>query len=298
MRINAVTPTSYLVRTTNVAKTQENKLQNENNSLPNYEAILPLKNQILFKGLNKDEKDPVPVGFNRHWELEQLQAELGYRFSDEKLLNQAFIHHSVLDALNIAPTIKYDYRRLAYLGDNALKMALAQTIYSQKDDVDPSKMISIQQKLLSEENLVKHSKALGLDDYLLIDEDYLRGRTPKKPYADIYRAFVGAMTADTDYYDFEDVKKFVEKEFIDEVKQECSLITKSGIEQLKGYVVAKGFDPSKIRYQTVMKNDGYTARVYYDRKFLATSSERYKDQAENKAALSALSALENKFVKL
>ena len=48
MKINAITPTSYLIRTANPSKVQENKLQNESFSLPNYEAVLPLKNQILL----------------------------------------------------------------------------------------------------------------------------------------------------------------------------------------------------------------------------------------------------------
>ena len=51
MKINAITPTSYLIRVNNNEKVKQNSsIQKQNNTLPNYEAILPLKNQILFKG--------------------------------------------------------------------------------------------------------------------------------------------------------------------------------------------------------------------------------------------------------
>ena len=30
------------------------------------------------------------------------------------------------------------------------------------------------------------------------------------------------------------------------------------------YILSKGLDPSKLKYQTVMRNNGYGTKIYYD----------------------------------
>ena len=294
MRINAIAPQNHPIKFNKTNKSQTNNSQYSTNSLMNFDIANSFKNQIMFKG---SEANPIPLDLIRGYKLHELQKNLGTYIQDTELLHQAFVHHSMLDAIDIPP-IKYDYRRLAHLGDNALKASIAKLIYEEKDDIEPSKMIEISRNLLSENNLIELSKEMGLDEFLLIDENYLRGRTPKKPYADIFRSYIGAIVANDKECGLDDAHKFISKVFKSEIQQQVGNIGENAKNQLRNYVEHKGLDASKIRYQATMKDNGYAVRVYYDRKFLATAFKDYKEQAEESAALNALRDLNNGFVKI
>ena len=298
MRVQAITFQNQNFKSNKINKTQKQQNNTQNASLANFEATMPLKNQILFTGFAKKGEKPLYISPVRHYKLQEFQDKNQCYFSNIELLNQACTHHSVIDALDISPTAKFDNKRMAYVGKNMLELSIGNMIYREKDDIEPARMIEISKKVLSDENLRDKADTLGLSELLLIDEAYLRGRVPKKPYVEMFRALIGAMIADNDSIDFEYTNAFIERLFIDEIKKECSDLPQNPIIELMEYVTEKGYNPSKIRFQTIMKDNGYASRVYYDRKYIDTAFKDYKEAAEQEAARNALRSLKNGFVKL
>ncbi len=298
MRVQAITFQNQNFKSSKINKIQKQQNNAQNQTLANFEATIPLKNQILFTGFAKKDEKPVQIDPVRAYKLQEFQERNKCYFSNPELLNQACVHHSVIDAMDITPTAKFDNKRMAYVGKNMLMLAIGNMIYKEKDDVDQARMIEISKKVLSDENIRDKADSLGLSELLLIDENYLRGRVPKKPYVEMFRALIGAMIADDDSTDFDNTYAFIERLFIDEIKKECSDIPQNPIIDLMEYVAQKGYNPSKIRFQTVMKDNGYASRVYYDRKYLDTAFNNYKEPAEQEAAKNALRSLKNGFVKL
>ena len=298
MRVQAITFQNQNLKSNKTSKTQKQQNTIQNQNLANFEATIPLKNQILFTGFAKKDEKPVQIDIIRGYKLHEFQEKNKCHFSNPELLNQACVHHSVIDAMDITPTAKFDNKRMAYVGKNMLMLAIGNMIYKEKDDVDQTRMIEISKKVLSDENIRDKADSIGLSELLLIDENYLRGRVPKKPYVEMFNALIGAMIADDDSTDFDNTYAFIERLFIDEIKKECSDIPQNPIIELMEYVAQKGYNPSKIRFQTVMKDNGYASRVYYDRKYLDTAFNNYKEPAEQEAAKNALRSLKNGFVKL
>ena len=298
MKIQAITFQNQNFKSSKINKIQKQQNNAQNQTLANFEATMPLKNQILFTGFARKDEKPVQIDIIRGYKLAEFQDRNNCHFSNPELLNQACTHHSVIDALDIMPTAKFDNKRMAYVGKNMLMLAIGNMIYKEKDDIDQTKMIEISKKVLSDENLRDKADSIGLSELLLIDENYLRGRVPKKPYVEMFNALIGAMIADDDSTDFDNTYAFIERLFIDEIKKECSNTPQNPIIELMEYVAQKGYNPSKIRFQTVMKDNGYSSRVYYDRKYLDTAFNNYKEPAEQEAAKNALRSLKGGFVKL
>ena len=298
MRVQAITFQNQNLKSNKTSKTQKQQNTIQNQNLANFEATIPLKNQILFTGFARKDEKPVQNDHVRAYKLQEFQEKNKCHFSNPELLNQACTHHSVIDALDIMPTAKFDNKRMAYVGKNMLMLAIGNMIYKEKDDVDQTRMIEISKKVLSDENIRDKAESIGLSELLLIYENYLRGRVPKKPYVEMFNALIGAMIADDNSTDFDNTYAFIERLFIDEIKKECSDTPQNPIIELMEYVAQKGYNPSKIRFQTVMKDNGYASRVYYDRKYLDTAFNNYKEPAEQEAAKNALRSLKNGFVKL
>ena len=79
-----------------------------------------------------------------------------------------------------------------YIADCESKNEAIVLLNDKKDDIEPNRMIEISKRVLSDENIRDKADSLGLSELLLIDEAYLRGRTPKKPYAEAFQAVAGA----------------------------------------------------------------------------------------------------------
>ncbi len=298
MRVQAITFQNQNLKSNKTSKTQKQQNTIQNQNLANFEATMPLKNQILFTGFARKDEKPVQIDPVRAYKLQEFQERNKCYFSNPELLNQACVHHSIIDALDIYPTAKFDNKRMAYVGKNMLELSIGKMIYDKKDDIEPNRMIEISKRVLSDENIRDKADSLGLSELLLIDEAYLRGRVPKKPYVEMFRALIGAMIADDISSDFDDTYAFIEKLFAKEVEKECSDLPQNPIIDLMEYVAQKGYNPSKIRFQTVMKDNGYASRVYYDRKYIDTAFKDYKESAEQEAARNALRSLKGGFVKL
>jgi len=121
--------------------------------------------------------------------LDRLQQQLGYRFSNPDLLQQALTHRSA-GALN--------NERLEFLGDAILGFRVAERLYQDHDDADEGSLSRMRAHLVKRETLAKVARELKLGDWLQLGPGELRtgGHSRTSTLADAVEAIIAAVYFD------------------------------------------------------------------------------------------------------
>lgn len=121
--------------------------------------------------------------------LEALQARLGHRFGDERLLQRALTHRSFGADHN---------ERLEFLGDAVLNLAVSALLYGQFAGSDEGDLTRVRAHLVREDSLHRAALALGLPEVLRLSEGEARGGGAQRPsiLADAAEALIGAIYLD------------------------------------------------------------------------------------------------------
>ena len=131
--------------------------------------------------------------------------------TNEELLNKAFIHFSALGDLGYKSS-KYDNYTMANIGSELMKTSILRMIYQQNDDTSPQEMMGMLNNIMSEENLACVSQKLGLDKFVVADEEAL-AKYPEKILSRTLKAYVAAIALDDKDYGMDDAFSFVSKIF-------------------------------------------------------------------------------------
>lgn len=128
--------------------------------------------------------------------MEKLFKKLGIKPKDIKLYNTAFAHSSYANEHKA----KSDYERLEFLGDAVVDLAVADYLYSKKDE-DEGEMTKVKASYVCENALYEYSISLGLNNYLKVGhgEEMEGGKYKKAIVADIFEALMGAIYLDLGY---------------------------------------------------------------------------------------------------
>ena len=128
--------------------------------------------------------------------MEELFKKLGIKPKDIKLYNTAFAHSSYANEHKA----KSDYERLEFLGDAVVDLAVADYLYSKKDE-DEGEMTKVKASYVCENALYEYSISLGLNKYLKVGhgEEMEGGKYKKAIVADIFEALMGAIYLDLGY---------------------------------------------------------------------------------------------------
>ncbi len=118
-----------------------------------------------------------------------LEAELGYRFADAQLLEQALTHRSFGTPHN---------ERLEFLGDGVLGCIIAAELYLRFGELREGELSRLRASLVREQRLHELAGALGLGDHLRLGEGELKSGGFRRPsiLADALEALVGAVFLD------------------------------------------------------------------------------------------------------
>lgn len=121
--------------------------------------------------------------------LDALQARLGHRFSDPRLLVRALTHRSYGADHN---------ERLEFLGDAVLNMAVSSLLFERFAGSDEGDLTRVRAHLVREDSLHRAALALGLPEVLLLSEGETRGGGAQRPsiLADALEALIGATYLD------------------------------------------------------------------------------------------------------
>jgi len=164
----------------------------------------------------------------------ELEARLGYRFENPKLLDTALTHPSFGGDHHVP-----HYQRLEFLGDAVLELAVSRYLFFELPEVDEGKLTRIRAALVREESLSRAAQRIGLGEFIRLSVGEERSGGRKKPsiLADVMEAVLAAVYLDGGF---------------DEAVRIISGILK---EELRPEVLKDHLD-AKSRLQELMQRDG------------------------------------------
>lgn len=121
--------------------------------------------------------------------VDALQDGLGYRFRDERLLQQALTHRSHSTPHN---------ERLEFLGDGVLNCIVAAELYTRFSSLKEGELSRLRASLVREQRLHEVAAGLSLGDFLRLGEGELKSGGFRRPsiLADALEAIIGAVFLD------------------------------------------------------------------------------------------------------
>ncbi len=124
-----------------------------------------------------------------HMPLESVQAHLGYRFRDERLLASALTHRSAAAEHN---------ERLEFLGDAVLNLAVSSLLFERFGNSDEGDLTRVRAHLVREDSLHRLALVLELPLALRLSEGEARsgGAQRASILADAVEAIIGAAFID------------------------------------------------------------------------------------------------------
>ncbi|MCL2025353.1 MAG: ribonuclease III [Leptospirales bacterium] len=142
---------------------------------------------------------------SREEELDKLQAILGIKFNDKRMLNQALIHRSYLNEHSLGLP---DNERLEYLGDSVLGLVVNEYLFKRFESYNEGELAKIKSVVVSENTLSEAAIELGIGQFLLMGkgEDITGGRERSSILANALEAIIGAYYLDSG---FKDLRRFV-----------------------------------------------------------------------------------------
>lgn len=125
--------------------------------------------------------------------LDELEAVLGYRFTDRTLLEKALRHGSADEA-----RVEGNYQRLEFLGDAVLDHAVALMLFETFPEEDEGLLTKMRAHLVRSASLAQHAALLGLEGWVQMGagEERMLGRERSALLEDVFEAVVGAMAID------------------------------------------------------------------------------------------------------
>ena len=126
-------------------------------------------------------------------DLTKLQKDIGYAFSDEKLLKTALIHASA--------DVGEDYERLEFLGDAVLELVISELMFEKKPDCSEGDLTKSRAALVNEGTLAQAARELELAGHLVLGRGERMSGGAEKPsiLADVIEALIGAVYLDGGY---------------------------------------------------------------------------------------------------
>lgn len=218
----------------------------------------------------------------------QLQKNIGVTFSDEALLQQAFVHRSYL---NEDKHVRSSNERLEFLGDSVLSFHTSHYLYSQYPQYPEGTLTNIRSGLVKTKSLYEAADELHLGELLFLSrgEEDSGGRKNQSLLADAFEALLGAIFLDqgtdvcriflTNFLFPKTEKLIAEKAYIDFKSHLQEIIQeKSRISPTYRVVKSDGPDHSKTFWVEVVASDAV----------LGQGVGKSKQEAEQHAAANAL----------
>lgn len=145
--------------------------------------------------------------------FDKLEKNLGVKFKNKKLLQQAFVHRSYL---NEHPDCGFDHNeRLEFLGDAVLELAVTKYLYKNYSNPE-GELTTWRAALVNSKMLSEIATKLGFNDYLMLSKGETQdiGRARQFILANTFEAVIGATYLDQG---FERAQEFIKKNLIIEL---------------------------------------------------------------------------------
>ena len=130
-------------------------------------------------------------------ERERLLQELGYRFSDPALLDQALTHKSIINESAERPF--GDNERMELLGDAILDFAVTEMLMDRFAELSEGELSKVRAAMVNETNLAAIARRVGLGPNLRLGkgEEQSGGRDKNSILSDALEALIAAVYLDS-----------------------------------------------------------------------------------------------------
>lgn len=147
----------------------------------------------------------------RQKSYEQLQARLGYSFTDPDLLERALTHSS---AVSPGKRIERSYQRLEFLGDRVLGLVVADMLYKRYANANEGELSRSLNTLVRKETCADIARQLNLGAEMILGDSEARSGGADKDaiLGDVTEAVIGAIYLDGG---LEPARAFIERHFED-----------------------------------------------------------------------------------
>jgi len=220
-------------------------------------------------------------------DLGQIEKKVRVKFSDVKLLEEAFTHKSY--AIEHGSTVNNE--RLEFLGDSIISAVVAHWLFKRFETVDEGKLSKMKSQIVSRANLSSWAEEMNLGQYLFLSqgEEATGGRKRESLLGNVYEALVGAIFLDQG---FPTAQRFILRHLAKK-KRIVETDFKSRLQEL----VQKKYKTPPVYY--VVAETGpdhekkFTLEVRINKRILGSGEGRSKKEAEQLAAKEALRSLKN-----
>lgn len=146
--------------------------------------------------------------------LQQLCRQLGHRFDDRSLLEQALTHRSAANLNN---------ERLEFLGDAVLGFIVSDQLWHTFPDANEGQLSRLRARLVKRDTLASIARELDLGSYLNLGAGELRtgGHSRDSILADSLEALIAALYLDSGYQRARDIVLNLYRERIKELSPEA-----------------------------------------------------------------------------
>ena len=230
---------------------------------------------------NYEQKQP-----EKAKQLEKLQQNIGYKFTNIKLLEKALTHTSYAYEHEIESNEK-----LEFLGDSILEFVSSNYLYHNYPKLKEGEMTKVRATVVCESSLYKVAKLHDFSDFLYVgkSEQLTKGNQKPAILADSVEAVIAAMYLDGG---LEPAQKFITENLKEEIENATKHV---GLKDYKTVLQEKMQEHGnvKIRYKIIKEigpdhDKTFEAEVEVNGKKLARGRGKSKKQAEMEAAKKAL----------
>ncbi|RMG49135.1 MAG: ribonuclease III [Acidobacteria bacterium] len=148
--------------------------------------------------------------------LQQLEALIGYRFVDRRLLERALTHRSFASE-KTHRAVRHN-EALEFLGDAVLGFLVSDWLLERYPELSEGKLSKLKAYLVSARNLEVHAQRLRLGEFLRLNrgEEKTGGRSKRTLLVDAFEALVAAIYLDGG---IEAAKRFLREQFAQVMEQ-------------------------------------------------------------------------------
>ena len=221
-----------------------------------------------------------------------LQQELGYRFNDPDILDEALSHRSFIGVYGEDRLESNE--RLEFLGDAVLDLIVAHELFKRYPDKAEGDLTELKSLLVSRPTLQQTAAEVGIGEALLLskNEEATGGRKRPSILADAFEAVLGAVYVDGGY---DAVQRIVVRKIIRELP---AVARTPGYSNYKSILLEHVQKHKKGRLIYRTKNEEgpdhqkkFTIEVLLDQQVLGEGEGNSKKQAQQDAARASLEQL-------
>jgi len=217
-----------------------------------------------------------------------LQKQLGYKFKNVRLLEQALCHKSYI---NESTRDISSYERLEFLGDSVLSVVVSRYIYDNYSSFPEGELTKLRASVVCENTLSDVARKLRIGDWLLLSkgEKQSGGSDKSAILCDVFESIIAAIYLDSD---MDQAKQFILDNLKDIIIEQAKLGNDSNDYKtnLQELVQQRGHD---VDYRIISECGPdhareYEAAVYINNKLIATGTGTSKKKAQQVAAKNAI----------